>query len=385
MVQLLQQRQEARVTAYQCQAKRTTRFAIIQQDLCKVERQVLENAINTLAGSGNWYTLNSLLGPGHHVTTVGATAYVTRCQRVQAAQIEYHNCTQEMPVRLASSNNTVKFADPISFTLSNYATIIPCDPVAPPRWNIDGHWYCATPTVEPCGAPKELKPKTQEFKDEDFVTGLGHNIYSTAQIRQHRLTERIYHSREAQAIIGSYHANERGSIGPDGIWRFRTGLSGETIFQLEQGVLAKVSFLTPAIGCAWPWIASIGLILAMTQALAGCVARMYLVYRTKGFGVWLIPAALGMAFTLLAIPWTAVRSIWRNLRKGQGLDVQCKTLEEREQNLRGPGPRTKKTRLYPNISWADKLDEDIEEMIEPPYKKTIVGVPLREMSPFLRS
>ncbi len=123
----------------------------------------------------------------------------------------------------------------------------------------------------------------------------------------------------------------------------------------------------------------------MTQALAGCVARMYLVYRTKGFGVWLIPAALGMAFTLLAIPWTAVRSIWRNLRKGQGLDVQCKTLEEREQNLRGPGPRTKKTRLYPNISWADKLDEDIEEMIEPPYKKTIVGVPLREMSPFLRS
>ncbi len=139
------------------------RFAIIQQDLCKVERQVLENAINTLASSGNRYALNSLLGPGHHVTTVGATAYITRCQRVQAARIKYHNCTQEIPVRLASSNNTVKFADPISFTLSNYATIIPCDPVAPP-------------TVEPCGAQKELEPKTREFKDEDFVTGLGGNI-----------------------------------------------------------------------------------------------------------------------------------------------------------------------------------------------------------------
>ena len=91
-------------------------------------------------------------------------------------------------------------------------------------------------------------------------------------------------------------------MGPDGIWRFGTGLSSETIFQLEQGVLAKVSFYIPAIGSAWPWIAGIGLILAMTQALAGCVTRMYLVYCAKGFRVWLIPAALGMAFTLLAIP-----------------------------------------------------------------------------------
>ncbi len=303
----------------------------------------------------------------------------------EGARIEYRNCTQEIPVRLASSNNTAKFADPISFTLSNYATVIPCDPVAPPRWNIDGHWYCATPTVEPCGAPKELEPKTREFKDEDFATGLGGNIYSTAQIRQHRLAERIYHSREAQAIIESYHANEGGSLGPDRIWKFGAGLSGETVFQLEQGVLAKVSFLIPAIGSAWPWIAGIGLILAMTQALAGCVARMYLVYRAKGLRVWLIPAALGMAFTLLAIPWTAVRSIWRDLKNGQGLDLQRENPEEQRRNLRGPGPRAKKNRLYPHISWADEVISEDETADEPPRKKTVVGIPLREMSPFLRS
>ncbi len=94
-------------------------FTLIQQDLCRVEWQVLENAINTLAGSNNQYALNSLLGPGHWVTTVGATACVTQCQGLQAAQVKYHNCTQEIPVRLSSSNNTVKFADPISFTLSS--------------------------------------------------------------------------------------------------------------------------------------------------------------------------------------------------------------------------------------------------------------------------
>ncbi len=276
-------------------------FALIQQDLCRVEWQVLENAINTLAGSSNRYALNSLLGPSHRVTTMGETAYVTQCQGLQATRVKYCNCMQEIPVRLSSSNNTVKFTDPISFTLSSYATVIPCGPMAPPRWNINGHWYCAMLMVEPCGAPKELESKTREFKDEDFVTRLGGNIYSNAQIRQHQLAERIYHLREAQAIMGSCYANEGGNAGVNGIWHFGTGLSGKTIVQLEQNVLSKVSFLIPAIGSMWPWIAGIGLILAMVQALAGCIARVYLVYQARGVSVWLIPA-----FTLVAIPWTAI-------------------------------------------------------------------------------
>ncbi len=41
------------------------------------------------------------------------------------------------------------------------------------------------------------------------------NIYSNAQIRQHWLAERIYYSREAQAIMGSYYANEDGDTGSD--------------------------------------------------------------------------------------------------------------------------------------------------------------------------
>ncbi len=93
------------------------------------------------------------------------------------------------------------------------------------------------------------------------------------------------------------------------------------------------------MGSAWPWIAGIRLILAMIQALASCITRVYLVYRAQGAGVWLIPAALGMAFTLLAIPWTAIRAIWRDLWQEQGPDVRQETASEREQALRGPGPR----------------------------------------------
>ncbi len=210
--------------------------------------------------------------------------------------------------------------------------------------------------------------------------GLGGNIYSNAQIRQHQFAERIYHSREAQAIMGSYYANEDGDAGSDSIWHFGRGLSGNTTIRLEQNVLSKVSFLIPATGSAWPWIAGIGLILAMIQALASCIARVYLVYRARGIGVWLIPTALGMAFTLLAIPWTALRPIWRDLKQDQTLDISQETPLEREQALRGPGPGIKKTRLYPGISWADEADFDMDLEAELPNKKTVIGILLKDVS-----
>ncbi len=146
-----------------------------------------------------------------------------------------------------------------------------------------------------------------------------------------------------------------------------------------------VSFLIPAIGSAWPWSASIGLILAMAQALAGCIARVYLVYRARGAGIWFIPAALGMAFTLLAIPWTAIQAIWRELKTNWLLDPRLETTEEQEQALRGPGPWIRKGRLYPHVSWADAYDEDADTNSEPPNKKAVIGVPLKDVSKFLRS
>ncbi len=90
------------------------------------------------------------------------------------------------------------------------------------------------------------------------------------------------------------------------------------------------------------------------------------------------PVILRLTFVVSAI-------LKKDLRKNQGLDIQHKTPEEQEQGLRGPGPWPQKNRLYPNVSWADKYDEDTEPGSKPPYKKTIIGVPLRDMSPFLQS
>ncbi len=113
------------------------RFAIIQQDLCKLERRVLENALAILSRGGNRHALNNLVGPGHRVTVAGSVAYVTKCELVPVLRTDYRNWTQEIPIL---HNGTHKFADPITYILSDYATVIPCDTITPARWFLDGEW-----------------------------------------------------------------------------------------------------------------------------------------------------------------------------------------------------------------------------------------------------
>ncbi len=62
-------------------------------------------------------------------------------------------------MRLGNTNRTLRFADPITRVLSEYATIIPCNPLAPVRWFMDGIWFCTHPEVEICTVnPKQLPP-----------------------------------------------------------------------------------------------------------------------------------------------------------------------------------------------------------------------------------
>ncbi len=68
------------------------------------------------------------------------------------------------------------------------------------------------------------------------------------------------------------------------------------------------------------------------------------------------------------------------VKHSQSLGIQQETTTEREQALRGPGPRTKKNRLYPSISWANEYEEEADVDSEPPHKKTVIGIPLKDVS-----
>ncbi len=119
----------------------------------------------------------------------------------------------------------MRFADPITRVLSEYAMIVPCDSLALVRWFVDGVWFCAHPEVEICVVkPKQLMPGPYQIEREDFTLGLSGGIILGDQLEQHHLAELILHLREAQATANSAYTNQHGHRDDDSVWVFRPSI-----------------------------------------------------------------------------------------------------------------------------------------------------------------
>ncbi len=66
------------------------------------------------------------------------------------------NCTNEI---LAILNGTNVFVNPISFVIKAAVAPVGCNDVAPPRWRLNGRWYCAFPEIRDCAEPGKISMK----------------------------------------------------------------------------------------------------------------------------------------------------------------------------------------------------------------------------------
>ncbi len=116
------------------------------------------------------------------VTRNGATVYVTRCQAAEVLPRTHTNCTNEIPAIL---NGTNVFVDPISFVIKAAAVPVRCNDVAPPRWRLNGRWYCAFPEIRDCAEPGKIPMKPIAIDDVKVMDlGLGRSIYSPEQLEE---------------------------------------------------------------------------------------------------------------------------------------------------------------------------------------------------------
>ncbi len=88
------------------------------------------------------------------------------------------NCTNEIPAIL---NGTKVFADPISFVIKATPALVRCNNIAPPRWRLNGRWYCAFPEIRDCAEPGRIPMEPIAIDNIKVMNlGLGRSIYSPA-------------------------------------------------------------------------------------------------------------------------------------------------------------------------------------------------------------
>ncbi len=154
----------------------------VKAEICEDRKQIAHMRLESIAGAENPYSLMQVFGRGHQVTRNGATVYVTRCQAAEVLPRTHTNCTNEIPAIL---NGTNVFVDPISFVIKAAAAPVRCNDVAPPRWRLNGRWYCAFPEIRDCAEPGKIPMKPIAIDDIKVMNlGLGRSIYSPAQLEE---------------------------------------------------------------------------------------------------------------------------------------------------------------------------------------------------------
>jgi hypothetical protein len=153
----------------------------VKAEICENCKQAAHTRLESITAAENPYSLMQLFGRGHQVTRKGATVYVTRCQPTEVTPRTHINCTNEIPAELNVSHI---FMDPASFVIKAAAAPVRCNDIAPPKYRLNGRWYCAFPQIRDCAEPGRIPVKPIALDDVKVMSlGLGRSIYSPAQLR----------------------------------------------------------------------------------------------------------------------------------------------------------------------------------------------------------
>lgn len=345
-------------------------FRNIQAAICAVDRKVLGNKIQAIAGESTPYALMDLYGPGYTSYIAGAVAYMTHCVPVQVQMRQHENCTQEIPVVY---NEKLVFMDPINRILQPYPTIIPCSDLMQVKWFINGNWMCSSPQVTKCDAPHTLLPLAPSTVEIDFTTGMGKSVYSKEQLEAHRRYDAQLATR-GPAVANLAHNAALGS----GNGKLGSYLGTIDMDNIEATMTPRLFPTLYWLGDAWHYLSGLGMVYIALKLIVGLVIRLYALYTRRGIGWWLLGAITDTTFQLALFPVTIITSIFRTAsgdqddpppdyqRHGDNRASTAMTnLTTSRPDLTRETPRSSAPTAPPEVSGDAEVDRPEAEQAEP--------------------
>ncbi len=267
----------------------------MKAEICEDRKQIAHTRLESIAGAENPYSLMQVFGRGHQVTRNGATVYMTRCQAAEVLPRTHTNCTNEIPAIL---NGTNVFVDPISFVIKVAAAPVRCKDVAPPRWRLNGRWYCAFPEIRDCAEPVKIPMKPIAIDDIKAMNlGLGRSIYSPAQLEEFARFQESQGTRRAflaESAERAYNSRAGGQWG--------SGLSDLATESLIDAVGYHLVPMYRVIGDDCSGGAACAIPGGHLEDAAGHRDQGNRIARVRGCGWWLMGAFCGTLFQVAVAP-----------------------------------------------------------------------------------
>jgi hypothetical protein len=266
------------------------------------------------------------------------------------------NCTNEIPAIL---NGTNVFVDPISFVIKAAAAPVRCKDFAPPRWRLNGRWYCAFPEIRDYAEPGKIPMKPIAIDDVKVMDlGLGRSIYSPEQL------EGFAHFQESQGTRRAFLAEsaERAyNTRVGGQWG--SGLSDLATAHLIDAVGYHLVPMYRMIGPTAAIALLVLFLVGILRMLLDIVVRAIPIAKVRGCGWWLMGAFWGTLFQVAVapVPWAMAKdhNIGKTVSYQMTAEAARLEIEDNEAHRwrdgRSISPRVQINNLDRLVTWSNEF------------------------------
>ena len=331
--------------------------------ICQAERKSMA-AFLAMAADDNPYALYSEYGEGFSLNRAGSVLHVGQCPDVVAQLRQADNCSQEIPVMVDGMET---FVDPITRNIVDIPTPVPCDPLNPVTYKVDGHWVCASPHLHHCKRPLELAPSSNEYEPNLFYYHEGHgkgistqqNLQAHLDFLHESMARRPATSNLAVLYQDWYDTrhNDLNGLPPDsdihrGLSPF---LTQDIMEKVTEQIGSRFFIFFRMFGDHGTRLVSVFVVFVLVWTFICAIRRMIRAYRQTGLGFGMIEAFLttsGKMLSVPLIPFTAIHEIFMN-----DAELRQKYKRHRANHVRAKN-------LFNLQSWKD-YHRHLDEMSDP--------------------
>lgn len=280
---------------------------------CKLEKQVLKNALTLAINSPDEFAYQIMKGPGYMAVNAGEVVHIIKCTPVEVRIHHTKECFLELPVQ---KNNETLFLSPRTHILTKTGTQISCNRIIPPMYFFNNAWYRMIPTPEHTLPPTIIKPMTKPtWHYINPVSLAASGIYSDKDLEH--LRDHIMFPAERSSILNTM---ARGVTGeptvPQGISLSHL-LDDNSIQKLTENTWNKI----------WGKFSSFGNASAGVIGIYFCIRTIKLVIDTIIHG-YAIHTIYGWSLHLLGAFWDSVTNLILHLSRKSKKENTSKTKEE---------------------------------------------------------
>lgn len=331
------------------QNRTTELYDLFNTRYCELNKSYLRNLLSLARRDPEEFAWVYTKKPGYTATLRGEVIHLVKCQGVAVSPRRTEDCYNEMPVLFQNSSY---FLRPSTRILVKYGTPVPCSPLAPVLYMVDGVWVKVggEPYIAP--SPTELSPDaetTWSYGDIKTLHQIG--FLSRDQVQNYR--NAILGNVENEAIQSIFIGRvvSGGSVTSQGL-NFNSGIeTDDLVDKVTDTVISKLYGI-------WDFVVRhLGAILGFAILWDGlCVIISALLHG------WLLFKKFGFTGILLAAFWSSLAKHLLYSPDGPYLLRRWKRKQLREANTElveipdvkdtpetSPDNRLSKSNIYPPL------------------------------------